>query len=412
MKKGILLTVTAILLGGCATTTHEPDTLGWRQSQKKEFLNILSEDKYASLCEQEPLYAKVKQTQDSALMGKLLVEYADNLANGCIDLKSFNAAQAKRNIETHYDVYLQKVDAKQVYAQVKAGQSIEEILAPYMPQSEQFGLLLAKYNQLKKDSKATQVQIDKLRLNIERTKLMRFDLGTEYALINIPEFKVRLKKDGETKLQFGVIVGKRHLQTPIFGEPMLYITLNPQWSVPDSIARNEVIPALIKDPHYLARNNLVIRGDYNLDSSPVSLESIDLQRYKGGKGHVPFKFIERPSRGNVLGRVKFLFPNRHSVYMHDTQTKNLFKRKVRMFSHGCMRLEKPNDMLKYIAVNYTNETEASIMQKYNSMKTHHISLKKRLMVQTAYLTDYVDEKGNLLTFDDVYGFDKIQKLTY
>lgn len=402
----------ALVISGCANT---PDEEGWRSSQKKEFLEILKEDRYASVCEQQPLYEKVKQTENSRLMSKLLVEYTENLANGCIDLQKFREVQAakkKRKIESHYDLYLQKVDSTRILAQIKAGQTVENILKPYLPATEQFQKLVKTYHALQDNESVTPEQLRILRLNIERTKIMRSDLGEDYALVNIPEFMVRIKKGEQTALKSAVIVGQKDLQTPVFAEPMQYITLNPQWGVPDSIARNEIIPKVLKDPAYLARNNMVIRRDYNLDSQNVSLSDVNLAAYRGGRGAVPFKFIERPSERNVLGRIKFIFPNSHAVYMHDTQGKSLFKREVRTFSHGCVRVEKPNEMLIYIASNFTDETPESIMEKYESLKTHHIPLKKRMMVHTAYLTSYVDSNGTVLMFNDIYGFDRDQVLNF
>ncbi|MDD3591298.1 MAG: L,D-transpeptidase family protein [Sulfurovum sp.] len=402
----------ALAFSGCANT---PDEEGWRSSQKKEFLEILKEDRYASICEHQPLYKKVKQTENSRLMSKLLVEYTENLANGCIDLKKFREVQAakkKRKIESHYDLYLQKVDSTQILAQIKAGQTIENILKPYIPATDQFPKLLKAYHAVKDKERVTPEQLYTIRLNIERTKIMRPDLGEDYALVNIPEFKVRIRKGEETVLKSAVIVGQKNLQTPVFAEPMQYITLNPQWGVPDSIARNEIIPHVLKDPAYLARNNMVIRRDYNLNSKNVALNDVNLAAYRGGRGAVPFKFIEKPSERNVLGRIKFIFPNSHAVYMHDTQAKSLFQRKVRTFSHGCVRVEKPNEMLIYIASNFTNETPESIMKKYESLKTHHISLKKRMMVHTAYMTSYVDQNGTVLMFNDIYGFDRDQVLNF
>ena len=408
----LVVLLTVVVMNGCVNT---PDEEGWRPSQKEEFLKILEDDRYASICNQQALYQKVKETENSRLMSKMLVAYTGNLANSCIDLDRFKDVQEskkERKIESHYDIYLQKVDRAQLLAQLKAGQSIKNILKPYVPTTEQFPKLVKTYNALKNQENVTPKQLRTIRINIERTKIMRPDLGKDYALVNIPEFKVRIKEGDQTKLKFGVIVGKRHLQTPIFAEPMQYITLNPQWGVPDSIARNEIIPKVLKDPNYLARNNMVIRRDYNLESRNIALNDINLTAYKGGKGMVPFKFIEKPSKRNVLGRIKFIFPNRHSVYMHDTQAKSLFKRKVRTFSHGCVRLEKPNDMLIHIANHFTDETKESILEKYESLKTHHIALKKRVMVHTAYLTSYVDRNGTVLMFNDIYGFDRDQKLIF
>jgi murein L,D-transpeptidase YcbB/YkuD len=209
-----------------------------------------------------------------------------------------------------------------------------------------------------------------------------------------------------------VVVGKTRLQTPIFGEDLKYIVLNPQWNVPDSIARNEVIPKTLKNPDYLKKQRLVIRRDYNLKSPALSFNSVNPQAYVGGKGPVPFKFIAPPSNRNGLGRVKFLFPNHHSVYMHDTQSKYLFKRKVRTYSHGCVRLEKPNEMLKYIIEHYTSLSWEKAKEEYDSMKTHYISLTKRLPVHTAYFTTYIDDDGKLQVFKDIYSYDRLQKLKF
>jgi murein L,D-transpeptidase YcbB/YkuD len=231
-------------------------------------------------------------------------------------------------------------------------------------------------------------------------------------LINIPEFVVRIIEDKKTAVAMGVVVGKRKMKTPIFSADLSYITLNPQWNVPDSIARNEVIPDLLKDPNYLKKNRMVMRSSYDLNSKKLTPSSVNLRAYVGGKGHVPFKFIEVPSEKNGLGRVKFIFPNQHSVYMHDTQSKHLFKRKVRTYSHGCVRLEKPNVMLDHISKHYTSTNPEDIKKKYDSLKTHYVKITKRLPVHTAYFTTYMDECNNLLVFPDIYGFDESQKLNF
>ncbi len=241
---------------------------------------------------------------------------------------------------------------------------------------------------------------------------MKPGLGQNYALINIPEFVVRIIEGERTAVAMGVVVGKRKMPTPIFSEDLSYITLNPQWNVPDSIARNEVIPDLLKDPSYLKKNRMVMRSTYDLDSKKLTPDSVNLRAYVGGKGPVPFKFIEVPSKKNGLGRVKFIFPNHHSVYMHDTQSKHLFKRKVRMYSHGCVRLEKPNVMLDYVTKHYSSTSAEDIKKKYDSLKTHYVKITKRLPVHTAYFTTYMDQCNNLLSFPDIYGFDKSQKLNF
>jgi hypothetical protein len=406
--KIVLAVLFAAVLSGCVGT---PDAEGWRSAQKNEFLKILKTDKYASICDQQSLYANVKESENSKLMTKLLVAYTKNLANGCIVDPSLTVKEGEKTI-VGYGTYSQKVSESDIKMKLKAGQSIENILKPYVPTFNQFSCLIKAHERLKNDSNTSASTLRKIRLNIERVKLMKPGLGENYALINIPEFVVRIIEKKKTAVMMNVVVGKRKMKTPMFSADLSYITLNPQWNVPDSIARNEVIPDLLKDPGYLTKNRMVMRSTYDLNSKKLSPSSVNLNAYVGGKGYVPFKFIEVPSEKNGLGRVKFIFPNHHSVYMHDTQSKHLFKRKVRTYSHGCVRLAKPSLMLDYISKNYTSTTPEEIKEKYDSLKTHYVKVTKRLPVHTAYFTTYMDECNNLLQFDDIYGFDKSHKLNF
>ena len=386
----VLALLFAFILSGCVGT---PDSEGWRSAQKSEFLKILETDKYMSICDQQALYAKVKQSRNSQLMSKLLIAYSENLANGCI----VNSTGG----------YKQTVSSSDIKMQIKAGQSIEKILHPYVPEYKQFNELIAKYK-LVEDPASKR----KIRMNIERVKMLKPGLGKTYALVNIPEYIIRVIEKDKESVNMRVVVGTNKNQTPIFSADLQYITLNPTWNVPDSIARNEIIPKTLRNPGYLKSHRLVIRKDYNLNSPALSFNSVNPRAYVGGKGYVPFKFIETPSNKNALGRVKFIFPNHHSVYMHDTPAKSLFKRKTRAYSHGCVRLHKPKDMLEFISKNYTAHDYADVTAKYDSRKTHYLKITKRLPVHTAYLTTYVDESGKLLSFSDVYGYDKSQQLNF
>lgn len=410
--KTVLIAVFAVVLSGCVGT---PDSDGWHASQKDAFLEILEDDVYMSICNDRALYEKVRSSEDSRLMSRLLIDYVNNLANGCMDIASFKQAQEARKSEkfkTDYTFYKQHVDANAIRMQLRAGQSIEKILQPYVPPYREFGRLVNAYHTLKKQEKSSPVLLHKIRLNIERVKLMKPIESKNYALVNIPEYMVRIIEDGKTAVKMKVVVGKRHMQTPIFSEDLQYVVLNPQWNVPDSIARNEVIPSMLKDPEYLKKHHLVIRRDYNLNSPALQWDQLDAEAYAGGKGEVPFKFIEVPSKKNGLGRVKFLFPNRHSVYMHDTQSKYLFKRSVRCYSHGCVRLERPKELLSYIIEHYTATPLPDAQEMYDSLKTHFIKIVKPLPVHTAYLTVYVEDDGKIHTFKDVYGYDRLQKLMF
>jgi len=398
MKIRVLLAVVfAALLSGCVGPS---DSSGWHSSQKSEFLKILKTDKYLSICEHQALYQKVRSSGDTQLMTKLLVGYADNLANGCIvNDKGFRA-------------YRQTVSTTDIQNRLRGGQSIEKILKPYVPEYRQFSALSAHYRALQKNGNASAELLHSTRLNIERVKMMKPGLGDTYALVNIPEYIIRVIEKDKESVNMRVVVGTKKNQTPIFSADLKYITLNPTWNVPDSIARNEIIPKTLRNPGYLKKHRLVVRKDYNLASPAQTFNPSLARKYVGGKGPVPFKFIEVPSGRNALGRVKFIFPNHHSVYMHDTPAKSLFKRKTRAYSHGCVRLHRPKDMLEFISKNYTAHDYADVTAKYDSKKTHYLKIVKRLPVHTAYMTKYVDESGKLLSFGDVYGFDKTQKLNF
>jgi len=420
-RRLIAATGSMLLLAGCVGV---PDKEGWHYTQKRTFMKILEEDRYLSLCDDRALYEKVKQSGDTRLMSKLLVEYTRNLANGCIDIASFKAAQrARRNDDFHtdYKIYREKVDPNRILAQLRQGVSIERILQPYVPKYREFDRLSKAYRE-QREAGASPTALHKLRLSLERIKWMKPLAGENYALINIPEFAVRIIEKGKTKVKMRVVTGKRTMQTPVFSENLQYIVLNPPWNVPPSIMRKEMLPKLIKNPGYLKRKGMEAHRSYDLNSPKVDLSTFDLSEYlipknatEEEKKHLkplPFRFVQLPSKKNGLGRVKFLFPNHYSVYMHDTQSKYLFKRKYRAYSHGCIRLEKPNTMLHYIAKHYTDTPKEEVQKMYDDGKTHFIRLTKLLPVHTAYLTAYVEDNGTVRYFDDIYGYDKLQKLKF
>jgi len=404
--------VATLLISGCTNLGPRPE--GWSYSQQSALLHILETDKYASLCELKPTYEKYLQTKDPKLLNKLLVGYTQNLANSCIDVGAFKASQrAKkaRKIKTHYEIVLQSAKASDIMLQLQSGKSIEDILKPYIPTSPQFKRLMNHYRTLR--SKGESQALKKVKLNIERTKLMKPAAWDTYVLINVPEYKFRLFEHGSNIMEFAVVVGKRAWQTPIFSAILKYIVLNPAWNVPDNIAREELIPRLVRNPGLLKRKNMVVRRDYNIGSEAVDPKSVDWKLYltkEYKKKNLPYKLIQRSSSRNALGTVKFMFPNRFSVYMHDTQAKSLFKRKSRAYSHGCIRLAEPQKLLKHVSDHYTSHGFDAIQKRSSTKKTNYVNLKQDIPVRIAYFTAYVDEDGTLHFFDDVYGFDASQKM--
>ncbi|RUM70355.1 MAG: L,D-transpeptidase [Sulfurovum sp.] len=422
--KIVLTVIFVILMTGCnKLNLHldldsigiNLDKEGWKSSQKREFLGILKTDKYMSICDDASLYETVRRNKNSKLMSKMLISYANNLANSCINIPQFEASQhAKKvqKIETHFSLNTQKVDEKAIMAKLRAGESIENILAPYVPKGAQFSALISKYRSLLQTGENPALA-QKIRLNIERTKLMPTELGTNYVLVNIPEFKVRLFEGDKKSIEFRTIVGKTNMQTPVFSAKLQYVMVNPQWNVPDSITRKSYIAKMKANPNWLASQGMELHTSYDLKSPKVNPASVDWSKYpKGKKGYIPYKIIQKPSLHNSLGRVKFMFPNQYSVYMHDTQSKGLFNRNVRAYSHGCIRLQKPKTLLDYVTIHYTAQNVPTVHKWYNSRKTHILKVNRALPVHTAYFTTYVDTDGKLHIFGDIYGFDSSQKLTF
>jgi murein L,D-transpeptidase YcbB/YkuD len=183
--------------------------------------------------------------------------------------------------------------------------------------------------------------------------------------------------------------------------------LNPYWNVPKSIIQKEMIPKLLKNPNAMAREGIEIRSGWGSDAARVDASSIDWSQYRYSK-HMPFRFAQVPGRRNALGKVKFLFPNKFSVYMHDTPSKYLFKREKRAFSHGCIRLQKPRELLRTFS-SFNESVDFEKAQKIlKGRKKTFINLDEKVPVDVIYLTAWVDYDGVLQFRDDVYGYDRMQ----
>lgn len=400
-----------LLLAGC-TGPHLGDANGWSDAQKREFERILSTDAYASRCQLTPLYQSYLKTHDTALLSRILVGYAENLANSCIDIPAYKKIEKERNkhgIRSHFSFHTQRVSASTVLSALRSGETVEEILSPYLPKTPEFARLLTYY----RNGAATGAGARKLFMSLQRAKVMSDEGWESYFLVNVPEFKVRFFENGQLRFSIPVIVGKKKWQTPIFSAQMKYVVLNPTWNVPDNIARAEEIPNLLRHKNYFKRKHMIVLRDYTIDSTRVDPRTVPWRKYlrpEWKKRELPFKLIQLPGPGNALGRVKFMFPNPYSVYMHDTNRKSLFRHSMRAFSHGCIRLAKPMLMLEYLATHgYLADDWPTIRQKLATMKLQTVSLRTPLPVHVAYFTAYADDLG-LHFFPDIYGYDTIMPL--
>ena len=246
----------------------------------------------------------------------------------------------------------------------------------------------------------------RLRLNLARLKWLKRDKERYHIYANIPDFTITVFDRWKPVQKMRVVTGRKGHETPIFYNRVKRIVLNPYWRIPASIIRHETLPKLKRDPGYTNRKHIEIHTGYSEHSPRVNPYKVNWHKY--GKRLPPYRFMQSPGIFNALGKVKFLFPNRYAVYMHDTPEKALFARDIRAFSHGCVRLEKPFDMLKTFSVidpKIDYEKCQAILKKN---KNTPIRLTKSVPIDIIYLTAWVDGEGNVEFREDIYGYDKLQ----
>jgi murein L,D-transpeptidase YcbB/YkuD len=245
-----------------------------------------------------------------------------------------------------------------------------------------------------------ETRIRQVALNLQRWRWMPDDLGDRHFLVNVPYFHLIAREHGKPVMDIRVVVGKVGNNTPLFSDEMESVVFSPYWNIPDSIAQGETLPAIARDPNYLARQNIEI---VRTSGEKVNADDVDWSDAEALKG---FAFRQRPGSGNALGHVKFLFPNAHNVYLHDTPADNLFGKPTRAFSHGCVRVEEPEQLAKYVLRDYSEWDEASIGAAMHSGVEKHVKLKEKIPVHIVYLTSWVDENGGLHFQPDIYGYDQ------
>ena len=246
-----------------------------------------------------------------------------------------------------------------------------------------------------------ETRIRQVALNLQRWRWMPDQLGDRHFMVNVPHFHLIAREQGKTVMDIRVVVGKVGNNTPLFSDEMESVVFSPYWNIPDSIKQGETLPAIARDPNYLARQNIEIMRVSG--GEPVNARDVEWDDPDALKGYA---FRQRPGAGNALGHVKFLFPNSHNVYLHDTPADNLFGKPTRAFSHGCVRVEEPEQLAKYVLREYPEWDEASIGNAMHSGVEKHVKLKEKVPVHIVYFTAWVDENGGLHFQPDIYGYDQ------
>lgn len=239
-------------------------------------------------------------------------------------------------------------------------------------------------------------RIGEISLSMERWRWLPRALGDRYIIVNIPDMRLDVWDNGRVPLSMRVIVGKQDTPTPIFNDEMTHIIFSPYWNVPPNIAKGETLPSLMNDPGFLARNNMEVVDSSGRVVDPSAVNWMDPSS---------FRFRQRPGSDNALGLVKFMFPNQFDVYLHDTPTDSLFGRAARLFSHGCVRIEKPEELAVYLLRDQPEWTPERIHAAMHAGEERHVKLRQPIPVYLGYWTARVAPDGIVQFRKDVYGLD-------
>ena len=264
-------------------------------------------------------------------------------------------------------------------------------------------------------------RVEQIELAMERLRWLPDQQQEAFILVNIPAFQLWAYDTGLSQsdlLTMKVIVGKaknrikaneeeskkKALQTPIFTARLSYLVFNPYWNIPKSILIQEILPLLEKDPDYLQKNNMEIVSRFTHNAPVYAINKNNIRRLYSGQLHLR----QRPGRKNALGHIKFIFPNNYNIYLHDTPAHSLFKRNKRDFSHGCIRVENPNELAQFVLRNQPEWDAAKIKEAMKANKPSILDVKQKIPVLIFYSTAFINRTG-LAFYPDIYDHDNTLK---
>jgi murein L,D-transpeptidase YcbB/YkuD len=297
-------------------------------------------------------------------------------------------------------------DPKTVLAEIAEAAEPDLYLQSLHPKHEQFQRLRQALLKARAEAEAGAKprNTQKILINMERWRWMPKDLGALYVQINIPEFMTYIVKNGKTIHAEKVVVGKPVYATPIFSADLKSIVFNPEWTVPSTIIREDLLPRLRGGGGMFGGGSSVLKQhelNVNYNGKRVSPSSINWNTVNMGA----ISFTQAPGPKNVLGKVKFLYPNRHSVYMHDTIKRELLQLQVRAEGHHCPRVANPGKVAAIILAEDSGVPQAEIDKLLAKGYNSGVAIKNRVPVHTTYFTLSADAEGKLQSFNDLYALD-------
>lgn len=243
-------------------------------------------------------------------------------------------------------------------------------------------------------------KIDQIRVNLERARWVFHELPEEYVVVDIAGFQAYNFQDLNVTWTSKVQVGKPFRKTPVFKSKIKYIVFNPTWTVPPTILQKDILPKIKKNPAYLSKMKISV---IDRKGRSVDPDSVNWSKYSKS---VPFTLRQEPGPHNALGRIKFIFPNKHFIYLHDTPSRSLFGRQDRAFSSGCIRVEKDIELAQLLLNDPEKWNRETIQELIDSNKTQRVNLPKPKPVMLLYVTIWIDENDNIIFKKDVYNRDR------
>lgn len=345
--------------------------------------------------------------------GALAAADTDSLANAEIeyskaallyarDARGGRIPDPSEQLTTNIDRRPQWVEPKVVMAALAATHEPDTYLRSLEPQNPQFEKLRQVYlTMLPKDgSGRLSPAAKRVRANMEEWRWMWLNMGDFYVLNNVPEFMQYVYKNGQIIRSEKIVAGLVDKQTTIFSRPLKFVVLRPAWRVPESIMVNELWPNLIRGGGMMRQYGLQIqtKDGHDVDYRKVDWGTTDIRNYQ---------VVQPPGRKSVLGHVKFSFPSQHTIFMHDTPDKWMFKPAIRTLSHGCLRVWNPMELAKMVLKEDKGWDAAKVDELDRSGPLNNeVPITKEIPIHIVYFTAWVTDDGKLKTFPDVYGHEK------
>lgn len=243
-------------------------------------------------------------------------------------------------------------------------------------------------------------RIDQIKLNMERWRWLPDDLGNPHVLVNIADFWLRVVEDGRPALQMRVVAGKPYRQTPVFSDQISYLVFNPYWHVPARLAAQDKLPEFKRNPDLVSKQGFELFQGWGADAASVDPSTVDWSSLSSS--NFPYRLRQRPGPYNALGEVKFMFPNAHNVYLHDTPSRSLFGQTERSFSSGCIRVEHPLELARVLLKYNDGWTSDRIHATVEKSTEETVVLRRKVPVHLLYWTAWMEDGETVHFRKDVY----------